>query len=201
MTLPSASVTTAPTGIVPAPNASHASRNASCQAGSRSSQLCMAESLELSRRREAVEGAAELDLPEHAGHEVLERACVLDAAQGHGLVPRVADQLLGDLACVVVGGVEAARTHALVSDLVVQRGEVRVERLRDRTVRVRLDLVRERLVLLVAPGERILRVDGDLPLEAGHFRQRVRGCAARNGDEDDVGAGGVPSLATERRDG
>ena len=117
--------------------------------------------LELARRREPVEDLSRL--PEHARHEVLERPRTLEAADADRLVAGVADQLLGHLAGVVVCGVEAARPDALLRDPVVQRGEVRVERLRDRPVRVRLDLVGERLVLLVAALERICGVDRDLP--------------------------------------
>src|ERR1043166_4808961 len=121
MTPPSRSVTTAPTGIVPAANASHASWNASRHAGSRSSQLCMACSPELSRWCEAIEDAA--DLAEDAREEVLERAGVLEPADGDRVVARVADQLLGHLACLVVGRVQATWANALVADLVVQRGK------------------------------------------------------------------------------
>src|SRR4029453_4041513 len=84
--------------------------------------------------------------------------------------------------------------------LVVEPGEVRVERLRDGAVRVRLDLVRERLVLLIATAQRIFGVDRDLPFEAADFAQRLRRHAARNGDENDVGVRYVTALAAEHRD-
>src|SRR5205814_4137458 len=57
---------------------------------------------EFARRGEAVERAAGLDLPQQAGNEVLQRAGVLEAAEGYGVVARVADQLLRDLARLVV---------------------------------------------------------------------------------------------------
>src|SRR5262245_23102831 len=78
-------------------------------------------------RREAIEDAP--DLREHAWDEVLERTCVLEAADAHGVVAGVADQLLRDRAGLLVGGIEAARLVALLADLVVEHREVRVERL------------------------------------------------------------------------
>src|SRR5439155_25001775 len=98
------------------------------------------------------------DLREQAGDEVLESAGVLDAAGRNRLVAGVADQLLGDVARLVLRRVETAGSRPLVCDLVVERREVCVERLRNGTVRVRLHFVRERFVLLVASRERILRV-------------------------------------------
>src|ERR687888_666969 len=50
--------------------------------------------LKLSRRCEAVKRPACLDLPEDARDEVLEGACVLEAAERHRVVARVANELL-----------------------------------------------------------------------------------------------------------
>src|SRR5580765_887308 len=185
-TVPSASVTTAPTGIVPAPNASHASRDASRQAGSRSSQPCTGESLELSRRCEAVERSARLDLREEVRHEVLERAGVLEPADGDRVVARIADELLRHVAGLRIRGEETAWARPLCVDLVVERREVGVDRFRDGTVRMRLHLVRKRLVLLVAASKRVRCVDRDLALDTVHVAERRGDRSRRNGDQDDV---------------
>src|SRR5204863_6798946 len=73
-------------------------------------------SLQLARRGEAIERPPRLELPEEVWDEVLERARVLEPARGHGVVARIPDQLLRDLARVVVGGIQAAGFHALVVD-------------------------------------------------------------------------------------
>jgi hypothetical protein len=59
--------------------------------------------LELAGRREPVEDRRELD--EHRGHEVFEGACCLEPAEALRVVACVADQLLRDVACFVVGHV------------------------------------------------------------------------------------------------
>ena len=105
----------------------------------------------------------------------------------------------GRLARIIIRRVQTARPHALRRDLLVQRGEVRVERLRRRPVRVRLHLVGERLVLLVPPAERVRRVDRDLPSEPRHLCERLRDRARRDGDQDDLGVRRVPALAPEGR--
>ena len=56
---------------------------------------------ELAGRSEAVEDLSELR--EDAGHEVLEGARVFDPSHAHRLVPGVADQLLRDVARLLVG--------------------------------------------------------------------------------------------------
>src|SRR5207302_4125802 len=84
---------------------------------------------------------------------------------------------------------------------VVENGEVRIERLRGGAVGMRLHLVRERLVLLVASRERVGGIDRDLAFEAGHLGERLGDRARWNGDQDDIGAGGVAAATPERRDG
>jgi hypothetical protein len=60
---------------------------------------------------------------------LLERAGLVEAAGVHGVVAGVPDPLLGRLARAVLPGVELARADALGADLVVEQGEVDVERL------------------------------------------------------------------------
>ena len=70
--------------------------------------------LELAWSREPVEGRSELQ--EHAGNEVLERPRVLQATNVLGLVAGVANQLLRDVARLVVSRIQAARPDALSAD-------------------------------------------------------------------------------------
>src|SRR5207248_10185738 len=105
--------------------------------------------LELSRRGVTVEEPAEPGLVdgEEEREMLLEHARLVEPAGVDGVVAGVADQPLGDLARLVLRAVEAGRRYALCADLVVQVGEVEVERLRRRAADDRLDLVRKRLEL------------------------------------------------------
>ncbi len=98
---------------------------------------------ELAGLGEAVEGRSGSGLrdPHEEVEEVLERSRFLEPAHEDRLLAGVADQLLGDLARLVVGAVETARPGPLIADLVVQDGEVGVERLGDWSVGTGLDLV------------------------------------------------------------
>ena len=92
----------------------------------------------------------------------------------HGFVAGISDQLLGHLAGLVLGGVQVARPHPLVVDSVVLIGEVRVERFRDRATDDRLDLVGERLELLISVAEGVGRIDHDLAIQPADLSERVR---------------------------
>src|SRR5919201_2537435 len=82
----------------------------------------------LGRFPEAVEAGTE---GAEGAEEVLEGARLLEVARRHRLVAGVADELLGHLPRLVVGGVEHPGPLRLLVDLVVEPREVEVERLRD----------------------------------------------------------------------
>src|SRR5439155_15446402 len=154
--------------------------------------------LKLAGSREPVEDRG--DLEEQPDHEVLERPRALEPAEIHRFVAGVADQLLCHLARLLVGRVQAARRHPLGADLIEEPPGIRIESLRDGTVRECLHLVRERLVLLVAARKRIRGVNRDLAFEARYLAECLRDRARWNGDENDVGIRSVAAVAPERGD-
>ena len=105
---------------------------------------------------------------------VFQRPGIFEPPGRHGFVAGISDQLLGHLAGLVLGGVQVARPHPLVVDGVVLIGEVRVERFRDRATDDRLNLVGERLELLISVAEGVGRIDHDLALQPADFSERVR---------------------------
>ena len=62
-----------------------------------------------------------------------------------------------------------------------------------------LDLVRKRLELLVATGERVRGVDDDLALETAHLPERVADRVRGHGDEYRIRIGSVASFPAELR--
>ena len=81
--------------------------------------------LELAWSRVPVEGRRELH--EHAGNEVLERPRVLQPTDVLGLVAGVANQLLRDVARLVVSRIQAAGPDALSTDPIEEDSDVRIE--------------------------------------------------------------------------
>lgn len=127
-------------------------------------------------------------------------ARALQPTDALGLVAGVANQPLRDVARLLVGRVQAAGPDTLVADPIEEHPGVRIEGLRDRALGVCLDLVSERLVLLVAPRVRVRRVDRDLAFEARRSAERIRDRAGGDRDEDDVRIGGITALAPEQCD-
>jgi hypothetical protein len=128
---------------------------------------------------------------------VLEHASVLEAARVDGVVTGVANQLFGDLPRPIVGAVQVRRPGALGVNLVVDQREVEVERLGGWAADDGLDLVRERLELLVAVPDCVRRVDRQLSVDAGDPAERVRDFAGGNCDENDVRVRRVSSVSPE----
>ena len=98
---------------------------------------------------------------------------------------------------LLVRAVEAAGRGALPRDLVVDRREVEVERLRDRPAGNRLHLVRERRERRPLAAEVVRRVDRDLALDAADVPERVRDRARRHGHEDGIGRRDVPAARAD----
>src|SRR5215218_2524308 len=123
--------------------------------------------LKLAGFRDAVEELAQPRLAD-GGHEtevVFEDSRLVESADRDRVVACVANELFRHLDGFVVPAVEAARGHALLSDSVVEPGEVRIEGLRDGSAGDGLDLRGQRLELLVSPSEGVGRVDGGLSLD------------------------------------
>src|SRR5262249_25693242 len=89
----------------------------------------------------------------HQGEGIPDHPGILEAARIDRLEAGVRDQLLDDLARLLLGRVEISGAGALLVDPVVHGRVVAVERLRDRAAGDRLHLVRERLELLVPAAE------------------------------------------------
>jgi hypothetical protein len=60
--------------------------------------------------------------------------------------------------------------------------------------------VRERLVPLIAPAERVSGVDHELAVKSADIRECVGDCAGGHGHEDRVGIGRITAFSTEPRD-
>src|SRR5256714_6133406 len=176
-----------------APATTRSSSSASPSRRSRRASRCstvnteVRSGLQLSRPGEPVEDrCASVRARCSEGHdEVLQRAGVLQATGRYGFVPGIADQPLRGLSGLGVAAPHLAGPDPLRGDVLVRGGEVQIERFGDRAVGHRLDLVRERRVRLVPPGERVRSVDGHLAFEPRDLRER------------DVGGRGIPPVTAE----
>ena len=98
----------------------------------------------------------------------------------------------------VIGGVQVARSHPLLTDPAVGAGEIGGERLDSRAADDRLNLMRQRRKLVLAVGVDVAGIDGGLAGQPDNGTERIRDLRCRNGNDDHLGGGCVAAVPPER---